>query len=230
MRPILPLIITAALLSSCGSSQLGRLTPPAPSDPAPTNVSGQLSSWSEAGEFRLVGAKGGVLASSQIGKDGTFSAELTTDAATLSANTQTPEAWMAWMGCAGTLNTSDPSAELTAATMGMADNGAGYQRWTVSNELKRVPGDHTTILGTWVYASAPTRIVGEVNCRDTLGYALDVPTTVDLDLKAGWNTVGTGLRLKLGVEGLSAAGTIDEVASVPQVWSNIGEVRDRAMP
>lgn len=212
------------LLSACSDRVIAPLPAPAP-DQNVTEISGQVTSWSEPGTFFLVSSTGTPLAEAPLEESGAF--ELTLPAVP-DADPVSPAEWLQAWGCSGDLVASS-DARVVAATGGLATS-AFSGRPVLASELTAVPGDHTTLLGQWVYAEEPVRLTGTLNCQGVLGHDLETPTTVDVDLNTGWNMVGTAITLKLGFKGLSAAGTINETGTLPTRWTRRDEVVARSMP
>lgn len=228
---LLAATLLMAALSACDDKIITPL--PGPDAPeAPQAIEGQVTNWmQQEGAFVLTDLATGTktLATAEIAEGGHFVAPLTTDAATLTDAAMTPQNWMLNTGCSGTLSSTNPAARVAVGVRATAQI-PGEVRPVVASEVARVPGEHTTLIGHWVHASEATQLTGELDCASTLGYAIETPTSVEVDLLPGWNLVGQQITLKLGLKGLSAAGTINATGRLPGTWVRLSEVRSRAMP
>lgn len=144
-----------------------------------------------------------------VAVDGTFSATVpsTVDAALLSEfSSEVNE------GCTGNLNVSDKKVRGVNMTLAVDANKDGQiQPLLLSGMVdeKAEKANFKFELGGLMYVDRPVNVTGSQVCLfPFIGLDENIPTTVNMKLKKGWNYVAFTFSLAADKEGTTSAGTI----------------------
>lgn len=201
----------AGLLSGCNS------TPTPPTASAAMQINGTVISGSGTGTVTFSGQTGN-FASAPVDASGAFS--LTLPSADKFANElrSAPDVLSA-SGCSGTLNSSNGAAKgYGLATLDLNRQATGR---IIAGSVSRSFGIPTSFEGSaWIYVTEDTTLTGNVDCKNLAGLGMSIPTSVQVNAKAGWNIV----RVAASNGSSGIGGRIENKQDGPTTWKLMSQL------
>lgn len=190
-------------LVACG----GQAVPEASDQPTVATVNGKVATWS--GEGRVT-APGLLAVSSSVRSDGTFVLTLP-GALEMAASTVAVDGIAARLGCKGTLQSSVPGVRGNAVMTLEAKDSSGSRATSAVNGSKSGLLSRRVNTRIWLFSDGETQLRGTVDCAAALGMSQvkELPVTVAVNAKAGWNVVELDINASATITGqVNASGSL----------------------